>query len=63
MTWWSEWRDVYFQLMSLSTEHGFHVPKGGRIWSAGKMAFLNKEIKGHFDELEEQLWAMRQGLA
>lgn len=65
MTWWSEWREVYFHLMTLSTAAPWDPPKGHRhrVYSDGTFSFHESELKGNFDEVEEQLFAVRNGLA
>ena len=64
MTWWSEWRDVYFQLMTLATSAPWDPPKGHkyRVYSDGTRSFRERDIAGNFDEVEEALWALRHGL-
>lgn len=65
MAWWSEWRAVYFELMTLSTTAPWDPPKGHkhRVYGDGNFEFHESEIAGHFDEVEEQLWAFRHGLS
>lgn len=64
-TWWSEWREVYFQLMTLSTSAPWDPPAGHRhrVYSDGTLSFHESELAGNFDEVEEQLWAIRRDLA
>ena len=62
--WWSEWRDLYFELATLGTSSPWDIPKGGkRIYSDGNFSFTEKEIGGQYDYLEEQLWSFRNGLS
>ena len=63
MTWWSEWRAVYFELMTLATASPWEAPPGGRVYTDGDHTFYEDDIKGNFDEVEEQLWAFRNGLS
>lgn len=65
MTWWSEWRNLYFELMTLSTAAPWDPPKGHahRVYSDGSRSFREKDIAGNFDCVEEQLWAIRNGRA
>lgn len=64
MTWWSEWRVLYFELSTLGTAAAWDTPiEAHRIYSDGSRSFHEKEIGGQFDELEEQLWAIRHNLA
>lgn len=64
MTWWAEWREVYFNLMTLACPlNQWEEPSGyKRIYSDGNFSFRESEIKGNFDEVEEQLWALRNRL-
>lgn len=64
MTWWSEWREVYFTLMTLACPlNQWEEPSGcKRIYSDGNRSFYEKDIAGNFDEVEEALWALRNGL-
>ncbi len=63
MTWLGQYRDWYFQLMTLSTAAPWDTPKGKkRVYTDGDHSFYEKDIKGNFDCLEEQLWAFRNGL-
>lgn len=57
--WWSEWRNLYFELMTLTTAAPWDAPGGPRIYSDGDISFTADEIGGNFDEIEEQLWAIR----
>ena len=61
MTWWSEWREVYFQLSTLGTPD-WEKPEAQRKYNSGDFTFTHREIDGHDDEIEEQLWAFRRGL-
>ncbi len=64
MTRWSEWRAVYFELMTLSTAAPWDTPKGKRrVYTDGDHSFREDEIAGNFDEVEEALWAYRNGLS
>lgn len=65
-TWWSEWRDVYFNLMTLSTPAPWDLPAGAPcVFSSSSegLSFYESDLKGNFDEAEEQLWAIRRGLS
>lgn len=65
MTWWSEYRDCCFHLSTLTTTAPWDLPKGHKhkIYSDGDRSFREKDIAGNFDEVEEQLWAVRRNLA
>lgn len=65
MTWWAEWRSVYFELMTLSTAAPWDPPKGHkhRVYSDGDHSFYEKDIAGNFNQVEEALWAFRNGLS
>ena len=53
----------YFNLSTLGTSAPWDTPKGKkRVYSDGDHSFYEKDIKGNFDELEESLWAYRNGL-
>ncbi len=62
--WWSEYRDAWFQLTTLGTAADWNPPKHHkhRIYTDGTHSFREKDIAGNFDEVEEQLWAYRNGL-
>lgn len=62
MTWWSDWREVYWQLTTLGTPD-FDKPEKRRIYNSGPYSFYARDIDYHDDEIEEQLWAIRRGLA
>ncbi len=51
--------------MTLATAAPWDPPKGHkhRVYSDGTHSFRDKDIAGNFDEVEEQLWAFRNGLA
>lgn len=64
MTWWSDAAYVYFALTRISREW----KKGGgdtAPWSVAGFDFRlsHRDVMAHDHELEEQLWAMRQGFA
>lgn len=50
--------------MTLSTSAPRGTPKGhkNRIYSDGDRSFRERDIAGNFDEVEEALWAFRNGL-
>lgn len=58
--WWSDYRRAWFALTTLVTPWRRRGPK---IYHSGDFRFRAKEIDGHFDEIEEQLWAFRNGLS
>jgi len=61
--WWVQWREVYFQLSTLATPAPWDEPRGNRrICSDGTFSFHESEIAGNFDEIEESLFAVRNGL-
>jgi len=63
MTWLSDYRSLYFELMTLSTSAPWDTPKGKkRVYSDGTLSFYEADIKGQFDEVEEQLYFHRRGL-
>lgn len=50
--------------MTLTTPAPWDLKKGEPVvFSSGGFSFRESEIKGHFDEIEEQLWAFRSGLS
>lgn len=62
--WWAQWREVYFKLSTLSCAlDQIDAPAHKRIYGSGDFEFLESEIAGHYDEIEEQLWAFRNGLS
>lgn len=62
--WWSEYRDWYFNLLTLGTSAPWDTPKGKRrVYTDGDHSFYEKDIAGNFDCVEEQLWAFRHGLS
>lgn len=63
--WWSLYRSWYFTLSTLGTAAPWDPPKGHahRIYASDDFEFHESEIEGHFDEIEEQLWAYRNGLS
>jgi len=62
--WWSAYRDWYFTLSTLGTSAPWDEPKGKRrVYTDGAFSFHESEIAGHFDEIEEALWATRKGYA
>lgn len=62
--WWSEYRHGCFALTTLSTPAPWDQKKGKPVvFSSGGFSFTMNEIKGHFDEVEEALWAFRNGLS
>lgn len=62
MTWWSEWREVYFELMKLACPVNEWEGKCD-IYTDGTHSFKKREVYSNGNEIEEQLWAIRQGLA
>lgn len=62
--WWSTYRDWYFNLSTLGTAAPWNPPKGHahRIYASDNFEFHESEIDGHFDEIEEALFAFRNGL-
>ena len=50
---------MYSQLTTIGTRTPF---KSGRIWESDNYRFADKDIRGHFDEVEEQMWAIRGGI-
>jgi hypothetical protein len=61
--WWSAYRDWYFNLSTLGTSAPWDTPKGKRrVYTDGDHSFYEKDIAGHYDEIEEQLYAERRGL-
>lgn len=49
--------------MTLTTAAPWDTKKGPRVYSDGNFTFREKDIKGNFNEVEEQLWAFRNGLS
>jgi len=60
--WWSLHRDWFFTLATLGTASPWDKPKGWAIYTSGKFSFYESEIDGNFDEVEEQLYAIRNRL-
>lgn len=61
--WWSLYRSWYFHLSTLGCSvDQLDAPAHKRVYSDGERSFLESEIKGHFDEVEEALFAVRNGL-
>ncbi len=61
--WWAQWRDVYFQLMTLACGIDMlDAPSHLRVYTDGDHSFMDSDIKGEFECVEEQLWAFRNGL-
>ena len=62
--WWAVYRDWYFSLSTLGTSAPWDTPKGKRrVYTDGTFSFHESEIAGNFDEIEEALFAFRNGLS
>lgn len=59
--WWSIGRDYWFALATLGTPLLING-KLANYCESGRFRFLNKDIYAHYDQIEEQLWAVRNGL-
>lgn len=64
MTWWRIGLDTGLNLMTLTTSAPWDLPGShkNRIYSDGDRSFHERDIAGNFDEVEEALWAFRNGL-
>lgn len=62
--WWSEYRNWYYNLSTLGCAMDqIDAPRHKRVYSDGDHSFRESDIAGNFDEIEEQLWAFRNGLS
>lgn len=63
-TWWSDALKVYMSLNSILLEHeNFNNPNKTWMVAGHTFRLRDKDEYAHSDEMEEQLWAMRKGLA
>lgn len=62
--WWRIGLDTGLALMTLGTSAPWDTPKGKpRVYRSDGFEFHESEIKGHYDEIEEALFAFRNGLS